>query len=81
MENKSSNAKWYFTHSDSDDSEKYYDIFFDVCHKYGVSYASATEKQRWFVEAVTDYYFKVLKAEKEGKSKEGITLFDMRIAD
>lgn len=73
-----SDATWYFTHSESDDSKKYYDIFFDVCHKYGVSYASATEKQRWFVEAVTNYNFEVWKAQREGKSIEGITLFDMR---
>ena len=76
--NNKSDAKWYFTHSQNDDSQKYYDIFFEMCHKYGISYASATEKQRWFVEAVTDYNFKVWKANQEGKSAEGIEVFEMK---
>ena len=76
--NNKSDAKWYFTHSQNDDSQKYYDIFFEMCHKYGISYASATEKQRWFIEAVTDYNYKVWKANQEGKSAEGIEVFEMK---
>lgn len=80
MMDSNSDALWYYTHSDSDDSKKYYDIFFEVCHKYGISYASAPEKQRWFAEAVTDYNYKVWKARQEGKSTEGIEVFGMRDA-
>ena len=79
MDNTNSDAKWYFTHSDSDDSKQYYDIFFEVCRKYGISYASASENKRWFAEALTDYNYKVWKAKQEGKSTEGIEVFEMRI--
>jgi hypothetical protein len=35
------------------EEERFYDIFFQICRKYGVRWASADEKERQFVEEVT----------------------------
>ena len=72
MHTYSSDAEWYFTHSEHDDSKQYYDIFFSMCRKYGIRWASATEKERYFIEAVTNHAFSVWKAKQEGKSLDTV---------
>ena len=54
MENVSlpkSNAEWYF-HKDTE-KERFYDIFFQICHKYNIHWTSANEKERIFIEEIT----------------------------
>lgn len=77
MSDIQSESKWYFDRGD-DDSKVYYDMFFEACRKYGVSYASAPQKERWFIEAITNYNFEVWKAKKEGRSTEGIEVFKVK---
>ena len=35
------------------EEERFYEIFFQTCQKYGVRWASAEEKERQFIEEVT----------------------------
>ena len=54
MENKNlpkSDAEWYFR-KDAE-TERFYDIFFALCQKYKISWASANDKERAFVEEIT----------------------------
>ncbi|WP_195376502.1 hypothetical protein [Anaerotruncus rubiinfantis] len=44
-------AKWYFT--DGSDRNAFYDLFFQMCRKYKVDWATATEQEKVFVEEVT----------------------------
>ena len=50
-ENRHSDAEWY-CRKDSEE-ERFYEIFFQMCQKYGVRWASAEEKERQFIEEVT----------------------------
>lgn len=54
MENKNlpkSDAEWYFRKDT--ETERFYDIFFALCQKYNISWASADDKERAFVEEIT----------------------------
>lgn len=46
-----SDAEWYCRHNDEED--RFYDIFFKLCRKYNVNWASATDKERAFIEEIT----------------------------
>ena len=46
-----SDAKWYCRKDPEE--ERFYEIFFLMCQKYGVRWASAEEKERQFIEEVT----------------------------
>lgn len=46
-----SDAEWYCRQNPEE--ERFYEIFFDLCRKYGVRWASADEKERQFIEEVT----------------------------
>jgi hypothetical protein len=46
-----SDAEWY-CRKDAEE-EQFYEIFFQMCRKYDVRWASANEKERKFVEEVT----------------------------
>ena len=46
-----SDAEWYCRHDQEE--ERFYNIFFSLCRKYSVSWASATEKEKAFIEEVT----------------------------
>ena len=50
-QNKKSDASWYF--EKDPEADRYYDIFFHFCRKYDVNWASASEKERSFIEEVT----------------------------
>ena len=55
MENKGkrpvSDAEWYCRKDPEE--ERFYDIFFQLCRKYDVRWASASLKERQFIEEVT----------------------------
>ena len=46
-----SDAEWYCRHDAEE--ERFYEIFFKLCRKYNVSWASATDKERAFIEEIT----------------------------
>lgn len=46
-----SDAEWYFRRDPED--ERFYEIFFQLCRKYNVRWASASEKEKEFIEEVT----------------------------
>ena len=46
-----SDAQWY-CRRDAEE-ERFYSIFFKLCRKYDVSWASASEKEKAFIEEVT----------------------------
>ena len=75
MENRtekmSSDAEWY-CRKDSE-AERFYEIFFQMCQKYGVRWASAEEKERQFIEEVTRVTY-----ERERALRLGFPLSDVR---
>lgn len=46
-----SDAEWYCRQDPEE--ERFYDLFFKFCRKYGISWASATDKEKAFIEEVT----------------------------
>lgn len=46
-----SDAQWYCRRDP--EADRFYEIFFRMCRKYNVSWASASEKERGFIEEVT----------------------------
>lgn len=68
-----SDAEWY-CRSDSEE-KRFYEIFFQMCRKYGVRWASADEKERRFIEEVTRVTY-----ERERAVRLGLPLSDVRPA-
>ena len=75
MENRtgkmSSDAEWY-CRTDPEE-ERLYEIFFQMCQKYDVRWASAEEKERQFIEEVTRVTY-----ERERALRLGFPLSDVR---
>ena len=75
MENRtekiSSDAEWYCRKDP--EAERFYEIFFQMCQKYGVRWASAEEKDRQFIEEVTRVTY-----ERERALRLGFPLSDVR---
>lgn len=46
-----SDAAWYCRKDE--ESDRYYEIFFQLCRKFNIRWTSATEKERGFIEEVT----------------------------
>ncbi len=46
-----SDAAWYCRRDEEE--ERFYNIFFKLCRKYDVSWASASEKEKAFIDEVT----------------------------
>lgn len=59
-----SDAEWYF-HKDPEE-ERFYEIFFQLCRKYTVRWASATSKERMFIEEVTRVTYERDRAQRLG---------------
>ena len=57
-------AEWYCRKDPEE--ERFYEIFFAICRKYAVSWASATEKEKAFVEEVTRVTYERDRAERLG---------------
>lgn len=66
-----SDAEWY-CRRDSEE-ERFYEIFFQMCQKYGVRWASAEEKERHFIEEITRVTY-----ERERAVRLGLPLSDVR---
>ena len=49
--NVPTDAQWYCRRDP--EADRFYEIFFRICRKYNVSWASASEKERGFIEEVT----------------------------
>ena len=72
-ENPTSDAEWYCRRDP--EGERFYEIFFQMCRKYGVSWASADEKERRFIEEVTRVTY-----ERERAIRLGLPLSNVRPA-
>ncbi len=72
-ENLTSDAAWYCRRNTEE--ERFYEIFFQMCRKYNVRWASADEKERQFVEEVTRVTF-----ERERAVRLGLPLTEIRRA-
>lgn len=72
-ENSVSEAAWYCRKDP--EGERFYEIFFQMCRKYGVRWASADEKERGFIEEVTRVTY-----ERERAVRLGLPLSDVRPA-
>lgn len=68
-----SDAEWYCRRDT--EGERFYEIFFQMCRKYGVSWASADEKERRFIEEVTRVTY-----ERERAIRLGLPLSNVRPA-
>lgn len=63
-----SDAEWYCRKDPEE--ERFYQIFFSLCRKYKVHWASADEKEKAFIEEVTRVTYKRDLAERQGMSIE-----------
>jgi hypothetical protein len=68
-----SEAEHYFRRDP--EAERFYEIFFKLCRKYGVSWASADEKEKQFIEEVTRVTY-----ERDRAIRLGLPLEDVRPA-
>ncbi|MDO5445353.1 MAG: hypothetical protein Q4F31_07025 [Eubacteriales bacterium] len=59
-----SDAEWYCRKDPEE--ERFYEIFFAICRKYSVSWASASEIEKVFVEEVTRVTYERDKASRLG---------------
>lgn len=62
--NNKSDAKWYC--SRDPEADIFYEFLFKYCNKYNVRWASATEKERAFIEEITRVSYERDKALREG---------------
>ena len=62
---RQSDAQWYFRKDEN--ADLFYGIFFKACKKYGIHWASATEKERAFIEEITRMTY-----EKEMAARTGV---------
>lgn len=60
-----SDAQWY-CRRDAEE-ERFYNFFFKLCRKYDVSWASASEKEKAFIEEVTRVTYERDKAIRNGQ--------------
>ena len=60
-----SDAEWYCRQDP--EAERFYNIFFKLCRKYNVSWASADEKEKAFIEEVARVTYERDRAIREGK--------------
>ena len=72
-ENSVSDAEWYCR--EDPEGDRFYEIFFQMCRKYMVRWASADEKERRFIEEVTRVTY-----ERERAVRLGLPLSDVRPA-
>lgn len=68
-----SDAEWYFRKDPEE--ERFYDIFFQLCRKYNVRWASASDKERAFIEEITRVTY-----ERDRAVRLGLPLSEVRPA-
>lgn len=66
-----SDAMWYCRKDPEE--ERFYEIFFQLCQKYSVRWASASAKERHFIEEVTRVTY-----ERERAQRMGLPLSEVR---
>ena len=66
-----SDAEWYFRKDP--ERERFYEIFFQMCRKYGVRWGKATEKEQALIEEVTRVTY-----ERDRAVRLGLPLSDVR---
>ena len=69
--NLTSDAMWY-CRKDSEE-ERFYEIFFKLCQKYHVRWASASEKEKHFIEEITR-----VTSERDRARRMGLPLSEIR---
>lgn len=70
---KKSDAQWYCRKDP--EAERFYDLFFSIFQKYHVSWASASEKEKAFIEEVTRVTY-----ERDRAIRLGLPLSEVRAA-
>lgn len=65
-----SDAEWYCRKDPEE--ERFYQIFFSMCRKYNVRWASADAKEKAFIEEVTRVTYERDKAERQGLPMETV---------
>ena len=68
-----SDAEWYFRKDP--EAERFYDIFFQLCRKYNIRWASASDKERAFIEEITRVTY-----ERDRAVRLGLPLSEVRSA-
>ena len=68
-----SDAEWYFRKDPEE--ERFYDIFFQLCRKYNIRWASASDKERAFIEEITRVTY-----ERDRAVRLGLPLSEVRPA-
>ena len=66
-----SDAEWYCRNDPEEN--RFYEIFFNLCRKYDVRWASATPKERVFIEEVTRVTY-----ERDRARRLGLSLSEIR---
>lgn len=66
-----SDAMWYCRKDPEE--ERFYEIFFKLCQKYSVRWASATAKEKKFIEEITRVTY-----ERDHALRHGLPLTDIR---
>lgn len=66
-----SDAEWYFKQFEGE-REEYYDIFFQMCKKFGVTWSKATEVEQRFIEEITRFTFQRRQARRKGISVDSV---------
>lgn len=74
MQNKQPTARDYVA-ACSGEQEVFYAIFFQACHKFGISWADATVEEKAFIEEFTRVTYQHRKAENEGRPKNTVRSF------
>ena len=68
-----SDAEWYCRRDP--EADRFYDIFFAMCRKYGVRWTSADEKEKQFIEEITRVTY-----ERDRAIRQGLPLSEIRPA-
>lgn len=66
-------AEWYF--QKDPEADRYYEIFFAMCSKYRVSWPTASEKEKYFIEEATRVTY-----ERDKAKRLGLPLMEIRPA-
>ena len=72
-------ARWYFTH-ESEEDRLWYQTFFSMCKKFGVSWSKATPAQRAVIEEITRINYEREMAKRELRTQPIRGFFDNEVS-
>lgn len=72
-------AKWHFTH-ESEEDRLWYGIFFSMCKKFNVSWATASPAQKAFIEEITRVNYERELAKREPSFRPVRGFFDESVS-